>query len=91
MGLYGPISTNATIPARGGAPATSTGLSSSRLTRREQDVLRLVCARLTDPEIADRLYIGTRTVETHVSSILGKLHATNRREAAEAASRLRLV
>jgi non-specific serine/threonine protein kinase len=51
----------------------------------------LVCLRLTDPEIAARLYIGTRTVESHVASILNKLNAANRREAAAAAGSLGLL
>jgi DNA-binding CsgD family transcriptional regulator len=62
-----------------------------RLTPREREVLRLMCLRLTDPEIAARLCIGTRTVESHVASILAKLSAANRREAAAAAAFLGLV
>jgi DNA-binding CsgD family transcriptional regulator len=61
------------------------------LTRREREVLRLMCLRLTDPEIAAHLFIGTRTAESHVASILGKLGAANRREAASTASRLGLI
>ena len=52
------------------------------LTRREREVLVLLQQRLTDPEIAHLLCIGTRTVESHVARILAKLHARNRREAA---------
>ena len=92
MGLYGPVSTtNPTIPPRGGAQAATSSLSSLRLTRREREVLGLVCLRLTDPEIAARLCIGTRTAETHVASILAKLSAANRREAATTANRLGLT
>jgi DNA-binding NarL/FixJ family response regulator len=61
------------------------------LTRREREVLALLCARLSDLEIAERLYLSSRTVEGHVSHILGKLGATNRREAAATAVRLGLV
>ena len=58
------------------------------LTRREREVLRLLTLRLTDPEIADHLAIGTRTVESHVARILRKLGAANRREAVRIAARL---
>ncbi|MDF2758247.1 MAG: transcriptional regulator, LuxR family [Thermomicrobiales bacterium] len=61
------------------------------LTRRERQILTLLCARLTDLEIAERLYLSPRTVEGHVSHILGKLGAANRREAAATAVRLELV
>jgi DNA-binding CsgD family transcriptional regulator len=55
------------------------------LTRREREVLRLMCLRLTDPEIAAHLFIGTRTAESHVASILAKLDVGNRREASAVA------
>jgi DNA-binding CsgD family transcriptional regulator len=54
----------------------------SLLTRREQDVLRLLAAGRTDRDIADALYIGQRTVSWHVGAILGKLGVKSRREAA---------
>ncbi len=53
------------------------------LTTREAEVLRLLAAGLTDREIAASLTISPRTVETHVSSILHKLGARNRAEAAQ--------
>ena len=52
------------------------------LTALEVEVLRLLAAGLTDREIADSLTISGRTVEAHVSSVLHKLGARNRAEAA---------
>ncbi len=63
----------------------------NQLTQRERDVLGLLCQRLTDAEIAERLYIGTRTVEFHVANVLGKLNAANRRDATAIAARHGLV
>jgi predicted ATPase/DNA-binding CsgD family transcriptional regulator len=61
------------------------------LTRRERGILTLLCQRLTNPEIAERLFISPRTAGTHVANLLGKLGAANRREAAAIAMRLGLV
>jgi DNA-binding CsgD family transcriptional regulator len=69
------------------APATGIG----DLTRREREILGLLCARLTDREIAARLFLSHRTVETHVRHILAKLGAANRRDAAAIAARHLLV
>lgn len=52
------------------------------LSRREEEILRLLANGLTDREIGEALMISTRTVETHVSNILRKLDARNRAEAA---------
>nr|MBA3415929.1 tetratricopeptide repeat protein [Chloroflexia bacterium] len=57
------------------------------LTPRERQVLALLGQRLTDKEIADRLYLSPRTVERHVGAILAKLGVANRREAAALAAR----
>ncbi len=52
------------------------------LTEREVEVLRLVAQGLTNQEIAEKLVISERTVGTHVSNILEKLHLANRTQAA---------
>ena len=49
------------------------------LTPREAEVLALVQQHLTNAEIADRLFVSVRTVETHVSALLRKLGAPDRR------------
>jgi len=67
------------------------GTTTVRLTRRERDVLQLLCQRLTDPEIAEALFLSPRTASNHVANILSKLGTPNRREAAALAVRQGLV
>jgi len=57
------------------------------LTPRELDVLRLLAEGRRDREIADLLFIGHRTVATHVTNILGKLGVESRTAAATYAVR----
>jgi len=57
-------------------------LAEEPLTEREAEVLSLVAQGLTNQEVADRLFVSERTVRTHVSNILSKLHLANRTQAA---------
>ena len=61
------------------------------LTPREREVLTLLAQGLPNKEIAAHLVISQRTVKFHVSSIMGKLGATNRTEAVALAAQQGLV
>jgi DNA-binding CsgD family transcriptional regulator/Tfp pilus assembly protein PilF len=52
------------------------------LTRREEEVAALVARGLTNRQIASELHLSERTVENHVSNILGKLRLTSRTQVA---------
>ena len=52
------------------------------LTARELEILKAVAHGWTNQDIADKMYVSERTVRTHVSNILGKLHLANRTQAA---------
>ena len=66
-------------------PPADEGLA--RLTRREREVLDLVAAGATNRQIAERLFISEKTASVHVSRILTKLGAADRREASALARR----
>jgi non-specific serine/threonine protein kinase len=89
-----PLSTNQTLLHSTIAEAVP-GLGLPKLTfdltRREREILTLLCQRLTDPEIAERLFISPRTVSRHVANLFLKLDVSNRRDAAALAARHALV
>ncbi|WP_420612885.1 response regulator [Candidatus Spongiisocius sp.] len=62
-----------------------------QLTTREREVLRLIARGFSYKQVARRLYISHKTVESHVSAVLRKLQLTNRYELAHWASRRRIV
>lgn len=57
------------------------------LTEREIDVLKCLGEGMTNQEISEYLFIGVKTVKTHVSNILGKLGVSDRTQAAIYANR----
>ena len=61
------------------------------LSRRELDVLRLLAAGLSDRAIAEALFIGERTVNTHVARTFAKLGVRNRAAAVTAAAAAGLI
>lgn len=62
-----------------------------QLTVREKEVLRLIARGYTYKEVAKRLSISVKTVETHVSAVLRKLQLSNRHQLTQWASERRLI
>ena len=56
------------------------GGTAGELTARELEIAELVARGDTNPEIAERLFLSRKTVERHVSNILGKVGVRNRAE-----------
>lgn len=76
------------IPA---GPRAATREHPVGLTRREQEVLDLICAGHANAEIAAKLFISVKTVDRHVSAVLAKLGTPNRAAAAARAAELGLA
>lgn len=55
----------------------SKSISKKNITKREREVLKLIVEGYTSAEIAKRLYISVRTVETHRSNLMNKLELKN--------------
>lgn len=56
---------------------TSNNWGNLALTKREKEVLQLIAGGLTNPEIAEKLFISKRTVDAHRRNLLEKLEAKN--------------
>ena len=62
-----------------------------QLTAREQEVLRLIARGYAYKEIASRLHLSVKTIETHVSAVLRKLQLSNRHQLTAWANERRLI
>lgn len=69
-------------------PSGTTRRNPAGLTERQVEVLRLLGEGFTNAEIAERLVVSVRTVETHVATILDKLGVHTRRDAVARAADL---
>jgi DNA-binding NarL/FixJ family response regulator len=72
-------------------PDDATPAPHDRLTPREREVLQLIARGYMYKEIAARLHVSVKTVETHVSNVLRKLQLSTRHELARWATQHRLV
>jgi predicted ATPase/DNA-binding CsgD family transcriptional regulator len=77
IGAKVPKAATATVPPH---------LARLGITAREAEILRLVNARLSNADISQRLFISTRTVESHVSSMLQKTGRATREQLPSASS-----
>lgn len=66
---------------------TAAGRGWAALTPKERAVVELVAQRMSNPEIAARLFLSRRTVESHVSRVLAKLGLTSRADIIAAVAR----
>ncbi|MEY2420411.1 MAG: hypothetical protein QOI95_478 [Acidimicrobiaceae bacterium] len=85
--VFSPRLAGFVLDAFAGEPIVATASAEARddpeldkLTARERDVLRLIARGYTYKEIARRLEISVKTVETHVSAVLRKLQLSTRHE-----------
>jgi DNA-binding NarL/FixJ family response regulator len=89
--VFSPRLAGFVLDAFGAAPAVPADPELDQLTGREREVLRLLARGYAYKEIAHRLHISAKTVETHVSAVLRKLQLSNRREVARWATARRIV
>ncbi len=72
-------------------PPLAGGGKARQLTRRELDVLSLLVEGLSQPEMAEKLFISPKTVGKHIEHILAKLEVHNRAQAVALAVRDELI
>lgn len=75
--------------------SSTSGIASTmergELSEREVEVLVLIAQGLTNPQIADQLFVSVNTVKTHTSSIFSKLNVKGRLQAVQRATELGIL
>lgn len=89
--VFSPRLAGFVLDAFAGAIPSTDDPEMDQLTTREKDVLRLIARGFAYKQVARKLNISIKTVETHVSSVLRKLQLSNRHELARWASKRRIV
>lgn len=89
--VFSPRLAGFVLDAFAGAIPSTEDPEMDQLTPREKDVLRLIARGFAYKQVARKLNISIKTVETHVSSVLRKLQLSNRHELARWASKRRIV
>lgn len=89
--VFSPRLAGFVLDAFAGAMPSEEDPELDQLTPREKDVLRLIARGFAYKQVARKLDISIKTVETHVSSVLRKLQLSNRHELARWASKRRIV
>jgi two-component system response regulator DegU len=87
------VSDETTVAGREAREPSRPGLTSTRplISKREEEVLRLMATGVSIPEAARRLYISVKTVKNHLSSIYQKLDSHDRAQAVLKAMRMGLI
>ena len=89
--VFSPRLAGFVLDAFSGALPTPEDPELDQLTAREQDVMRLIARGYTYREVATRLHLSVKTIETHVSAVLRKLQLSNRHELTAWAADRRLL
>ena len=79
------------VPVSGPFAQDEAAMQKLGISKREFEVLELIAAGLSNQDIADRLFVSTSTVKTHVSNVLAKLEASRRTEAIAKAKEMRII
>jgi NarL family two-component system response regulator LiaR len=79
------------IDASGPFELDEANLRRHGISKRELEVLGLLSTGMSNQEIAEKLFVSTSTVKTHVSNILAKLDASRRTQAIRRAKELRII